>query len=42
MKLIKNLKIVTNYACYCSTTTLTSKIKKETTENVFRFGLDKS
>jgi len=29
------------YACYCSTTMLTSKITKETIENVFQFDLDK-
>jgi len=32
---MKNKKIVTNYACYCSTTMLTSKIIKETIENCF-------
>ena len=29
MKIYENKKIVTNYACYCSTTVLTSKIIKE-------------
>ena len=37
---MKNKKIVTNYACYCSTTTLASKIIKETIEHVFQFNLD--
>jgi len=30
------------YACYSSTTTLTSKIIKQTVDNLFRFDLDKS
>jgi len=34
---MKNKKIVTNYACYCSTTVLTSKKIKETIENLFQF-----
>jgi len=37
---MKNKKIVTNYTCYCSTTTLTSKIIKETIENVIQFDFD--
>jgi len=32
--------IVTNYACFCQTTMLTSKIVKETTENLLQFDLD--
>jgi len=31
-----------NYACYSSTITLTSKIIKRTTDNLFQFDLDKS
>jgi len=31
-----------NYACYSSTTTLTSKIIKQTIDNLFQFDLDKS
>jgi len=38
---MKNKKIVTNYACYCSTTMLTSKITKETIENISQFDPDK-
>ena len=34
-------KIVTNYACYCSTTMVTSKITKETRENLFQLDFDK-
>jgi len=34
-------KIVTNYACHCLTIMLTSKITKETMENVFQFDRDK-
>jgi len=37
----KQKKIVTNYACYCSTTVLTSEIMKQTIENLFQFDLDK-
>ena len=33
-------KIVANYACYCLTRMLTSKITKETVENVFQFDHD--
>jgi len=39
---MKNKKIVTNYACYFSTTMLTSKKIQETVENLFQFDLDKS
>jgi len=39
-KLMNNKKIVTNYACYCLTTMLASKIIKETIEHVFQFDLD--
>ena len=42
MKTYENKKIVTNCACYCSTTMLTSKIIKETVDNLFQFDLDKS
>jgi len=38
---MKNKEIVINYACYCSTTMLTSEIIKETIENLFQFGRDK-
>jgi len=38
---MKNKKIVTNYACYSLTRMLTSKITKETIENVFQFDRDK-
>jgi len=38
---MKNKNIVTNYACYCSTTTLTSKIINETIENLFQIDVDK-
>jgi len=38
---MKNKKIVTNNACYCSTTMVTSKIIKETVENLFQLDLDK-
>jgi len=31
-----------SYACYSSTTTLTSKIIKQTIDNLFQFDLDKS
>jgi len=37
---LKNKEIVTNYAGYCSTTMLASKIIKETIEHVFQFDLD--
>ena len=37
-KLMKNKKIGTKYACYCSTTMLTSKIIKGTIENVLQSG----
>ena len=36
-KLIKNKKIVTNYVCFCSSTTLTSKIITEIIENHSKF-----
>jgi len=36
---MKHKKIVTNYACYFSTTMLTSKMMG-TIENVFQFDLD--
>jgi len=39
---MKNKKIVTDYACYCSTTLLSPKIIKETVENLFQFDRDKS
>jgi len=38
---MKNKKIVTNYACYRSTTMLASKMIKETIEIFFKFDLDK-
>jgi len=38
---MKTKEIVTNYACYFSTTMLTSKLMKETIENLFDFDLDK-
>jgi len=41
MEIYKKQKIVTNYACYCSATMLTSKIVKETIANLFQFDLDK-
>jgi len=31
-----------NYACYSSTITMTSKIIKQTIDNLFQFDLDKS
>ena len=37
---MKNKKIVTSYACYCSTTMLASKIIKETIEHACQFDLD--
>jgi len=40
METYENQKIVTNYACYCSTTMVTSKIVKETIENLFQLDLD--
>jgi len=38
---MKNKKIATNYACYYSTTMVTSKIIKETIEHLFQLDLDK-
>jgi len=41
MEIYNKQKNITNYACYCSTTMLTSKIIKETIENLFQFDRDK-
>jgi len=38
---MKTKKIFTNYACYCLTTVLTSKIMKAAIENLFQFDRDK-
>jgi len=39
---MKNKKIVTDYACCRSTTLLSTKMIKETVENLFQFDFDKS
>ena len=41
MEIYEKQKILTNYACYRSTTMLTSKIINETIENLFQFDRDK-
>ena len=41
METYEKQKIIYQFACYCSTTMLTSKIITEPIENIFQFNLDK-
>jgi len=41
MEIYEKHKNRNQFACYCSTTMLTSKIIKEPIENLFQFGRDK-